>query len=153
MEVTRAASVAAAEDMLRRELAAMDRACSRFRADAEITLLHEQPGTWVPVSALLFEALQVAREMARWTGGAVDPTIGRRCARSATTATSRRSATGGRPWSARTACRGGGPWSSTPPPTRRSWLPGCCSTWARRPRPWPPTAPLVPSPRSGPASS
>jgi FAD:protein FMN transferase len=66
----------AAETVLRDELEAIDRACSRFRPDAELATLHERAGEWTRVSPLLFEALDTARRVARWTDGAVDPTVG-----------------------------------------------------------------------------
>lgn len=59
------------------ELAAIDRACSRFRADSELSRLNERPGEPVQISPLLFEALALALEAARMTDGDVDPTLGR----------------------------------------------------------------------------
>jgi thiamine biosynthesis lipoprotein len=66
----------AAESMLRAELLAIDHACSRFRPDSEIELLHRQSGRTMVVSPLLFEALEVALSVAERTHGAVDPTVG-----------------------------------------------------------------------------
>lgn len=65
-----------AEALLRDELDAVDRACSRFRPDAEIAGLCSAGGTWVTVSPLLFEAVAVACSVAEQTAGVVDPTIG-----------------------------------------------------------------------------
>jgi thiamine biosynthesis lipoprotein len=65
-----------AEAMLRREIDAIDRACSRFRPDSELAYLHRHAGRPVVVSPLLFEALEVAVAVAERTHGAVDPTIG-----------------------------------------------------------------------------
>jgi len=65
-----------AEAILRDELDAVDRTCSRFRADAEIGLLRSAGGTWVTVSPLLFEAVALACSIAEQTAGVVDPTIG-----------------------------------------------------------------------------
>lgn len=65
-----------AEDLLRTETEAIDRACSRFRADSELEFLHRQAGQAVVVSSLLFAALQVAVAVAEKTQGAVDPTVG-----------------------------------------------------------------------------
>jgi len=65
-----------AERILRDELSAIDGTCSRFRADSEISALHRAGGGAVKVSALLFEALEVACDVARRTQGAVDPTVG-----------------------------------------------------------------------------
>jgi thiamine biosynthesis lipoprotein len=66
----------AAERILRAELGAIDRACSRFRSDSELEMLHAEAGRTVRVSSLLFEALEVACSVAERTHGAVDPTVG-----------------------------------------------------------------------------
>ncbi len=66
----------AAECVLARQLEEIDLACSRFRDDSELAMLHAGAGRTVPVGALLFEALEVACDVARRTGGAVDPTVG-----------------------------------------------------------------------------
>lgn len=76
LTVTDHGLLADAEELLRAELAAVDRACSRFRADSEISWLHERAGTPVTVSPLLAEALAVALRAGRLTGGLVDPTVG-----------------------------------------------------------------------------
>lgn len=65
-----------AEAVLREELVAIDEACSRFRADSEITWLHGAAGSTVRISELLTEALRVALRAADVTGGLVDPTVG-----------------------------------------------------------------------------
>lgn len=67
----------AAARTLRARLDELDAACSRFRDDSEISLLHRQAGAAVPVSPLLFAALDVALVAAARTGGLVDPTVGR----------------------------------------------------------------------------
>jgi thiamine biosynthesis lipoprotein len=59
------------------ELEAIDRACSRFRPDSELSRLNAAPGRRALVGALLLEALQVAVRAAAVTDGLVDPTIGR----------------------------------------------------------------------------
>ena len=69
--------LAAAEDVLRDELAAIDAACSRFRPDSEIAAVHEQAGRGVVVGALLAQAITVALRAAELTDGLVDPTVGR----------------------------------------------------------------------------
>lgn len=66
-----------AERVLREELCAIDEACSRFRADSEISRLHERAGAAAGISPLLTEALSVALRAADLTGGLVDPTVGR----------------------------------------------------------------------------
>ena len=63
-------------DVLERELDAIDRACSRFRADSEISRLAESGGQWMSASRLLREALRAGISAADATGGAVDPTVG-----------------------------------------------------------------------------
>ncbi len=65
-----------AAQLLAQELDDIDRACSRFRDDSELQLVHANAGRPVPVGDLLFEALDVAVEVAVRTGGAVDPTVG-----------------------------------------------------------------------------
>jgi thiamine biosynthesis lipoprotein len=62
--------------ILRRELAAIDAAASRFRTDSELSRLNAAAGRPVRVSALMFEAVEVALRAARVTGGVVDPTVG-----------------------------------------------------------------------------
>ncbi|HEY2542128.1 MAG TPA: FAD:protein FMN transferase [Gaiellaceae bacterium] len=63
-------------EVLERELAAIDLACSRFRDDSEISHLSQAGGEWMPASGLLREALAVGIAAADATGGAVDPTVG-----------------------------------------------------------------------------
>lgn len=60
-----------------RELDAIDRACSRFRADSELVRVNRSGGAPVVVGPLLLEALHVALEGARASEGLVDPTVGR----------------------------------------------------------------------------
>ncbi|HEX3778750.1 MAG TPA: FAD:protein FMN transferase [Pseudonocardiaceae bacterium] len=62
--------------LLRTGLAEIDQACSRFRADSEISRLHANAGREVAISPLLTEALEVALRAARLTDGIVDPTVG-----------------------------------------------------------------------------
>jgi thiamine biosynthesis lipoprotein len=65
-------AVAAVEE----EISAIDRTCSRFRPDSELTLVNGRGGTTTPVSPLLLDALGVALEAARLTDGLLDPTVG-----------------------------------------------------------------------------
>jgi thiamine biosynthesis lipoprotein len=74
--ITAAEHADEAERLLRAEVEAMDLACSRFRPDSELSFLHASAGRTVEVSPLLFEALDVAYEVAERTHGAVDPTVG-----------------------------------------------------------------------------
>ena len=67
--------LAPAEVALRSGIERFDLACSRFRPDSEISMLHDSPGTWMCVSDLLFDALVVALDVAEQTQGIVDPTI------------------------------------------------------------------------------
>ena len=79
--VTEPAALEPACRMLHADLAAVDAACSRFRADSEIAALDRAPQVAgrtgpVRVSPLLAEALGVALRAASRTGGDVDPTVG-----------------------------------------------------------------------------
>jgi thiamine biosynthesis lipoprotein ApbE len=66
-----------AEELLRDELAAVDEACSRFRADSELTAVNTAAGRPVRVGALLLAAVDAALWAAEATDGLVDPTVGR----------------------------------------------------------------------------
>ncbi len=66
----------AALALLADDLAALDRACSRFRPDSELRLLERRGGRPTRVSPLLFEAVETACAVAARTAGIVDPTIG-----------------------------------------------------------------------------
>jgi thiamine biosynthesis lipoprotein len=63
--------------MLAAELAAIDAACSRFRADSELSRLNRAGGRVLAISPLLTEALAAAIAAAQATDGDVDPTCGR----------------------------------------------------------------------------
>lgn len=52
--------------------------CTRFDARSELMRLTTQIGVAVPASAILFEAVQFALEVAEHSGGAFDPTVGHR---------------------------------------------------------------------------
>jgi thiamine biosynthesis lipoprotein len=54
-----------------------DHACSRFRADSELSAVNAAAGAAVRVGSVLLEAVIVALRAARLTGGDVDPTVGR----------------------------------------------------------------------------
>lgn len=69
-------AIVEAEAILRDELAAIDRSCSRFRADSEISRAHRAGGYPTIISPLLTKVIQAALEIAEQTGGAVDPTVG-----------------------------------------------------------------------------
>jgi thiamine biosynthesis lipoprotein len=76
LAVTDPERLAVAEHVLRTELQAIDAACSRFRADSEISRLCRQAGTAVTISPLLAEAPRIALRAAELTDGLVDPTVG-----------------------------------------------------------------------------
>jgi len=65
-----------AEKAVRRTLREIDQTCSRFRADSEISRLHERAGRLTTMSPLLAEAVDVAIRAAELTDGLVDPTVG-----------------------------------------------------------------------------
>ena len=75
--VTDEAHLDAAVEALRGDLHDLDRACSRFAFDSELSAVNRSPDVDIPVSDLLFEALETALDVARRTDGLVDPTIGR----------------------------------------------------------------------------
>jgi thiamine biosynthesis lipoprotein len=72
--VTDSRCLAGARSMLSEDLAAVDLACSRFRADSELCAL--RGGHAQQVSPLLAEAIAVALRAAELTEGDVDPTVG-----------------------------------------------------------------------------
>lgn len=74
--VTAPARLGDAEAALRADVADLDAAASRFRADSELSRLHTRPGVETTVTPLLAEAIGVALRAARLTAGLVDPTVG-----------------------------------------------------------------------------
>jgi FAD:protein FMN transferase len=74
--VTSPGALAAACNLLAVETAAIDAACSRFRADSEISLVNRAGGGVVEVSDLFARALRTALTGAAVTDGDVDPTCG-----------------------------------------------------------------------------
>jgi len=70
------AAIEQAARLVADEIAAFDRACSRFRPDSELLRLEHAAGRPFPVTPLLFDALEHAVHAARATDGAVDPTVG-----------------------------------------------------------------------------
>jgi thiamine biosynthesis lipoprotein len=73
--VTEERAGAEATRLLRAELEAIDRACSRFRADSELSWVNASAGRVLRISRLLADAIGVALRAAERTGGAVDPTV------------------------------------------------------------------------------
>jgi len=70
-------ALGAARASVESQLDAIDRACSRFRADSELSRLNARAGRPTYVGPLLLEALEVALRAAALTDGDVDPTVGR----------------------------------------------------------------------------
>lgn len=75
--VTDPATLPDARRELVRLLREVDLLASRFRTDSELTALNRRAGERVRVSRRLFEAVALAVDVARRTGGLVDPTVGR----------------------------------------------------------------------------
>ncbi|ODU01383.1 MAG: thiamine biosynthesis protein [Pseudonocardia sp. SCN 72-86] len=74
--VTEPGALRTATAALHADLAALDRAASRFRADSEIRAAERAAGREVVVSRLLADALDAALRAAELTDGLVDPTVG-----------------------------------------------------------------------------
>jgi thiamine biosynthesis lipoprotein len=74
--VVEGAALEAADALLRTELDAVDRACSRFREDSDLSLVNRNAGRPVPVGSYLIGALDAALRVAAMTGGLVDPLLG-----------------------------------------------------------------------------
>nr|WP_254703424.1 FAD:protein FMN transferase [Pseudarthrobacter sp. C4D7] len=68
--------LAAAGDIVRDVVADVDLACSRFRADSELTRLQPLMAAGVGISPMFRLLLERALDAARLTGGDVDPTLG-----------------------------------------------------------------------------
>ena len=93
-------------------LGEIDRTCSRFRDDSDLSRVNRRPGAWVDVDPTLARAVSVAVEAATESDGLVDPLLGHRWSSSATTGTS--------PSSTRSrTCRRSSPCLSSPARTRR----------------------------------
>jgi thiamine biosynthesis lipoprotein ApbE len=79
--VTDPDKISEARELLSEDLAELDRACSRFRPDSEVSQLGHTPAgpsglVTATVSPLLAEAVSVALRAASLTDGDVDPTVG-----------------------------------------------------------------------------
>jgi FAD:protein FMN transferase len=70
------AAIESARELVRAETAAMDEACSRFRADSELARVNALAGLPVRVGPLLAEVVCAALRAAEATSGDVDPTCG-----------------------------------------------------------------------------
>jgi thiamine biosynthesis lipoprotein len=71
-----AAALPVARAAVANELDAIDRACSRFRADSELSRVNAARGRRTEVGPLLVDAVLAALRAARVTDGDVDPTVG-----------------------------------------------------------------------------
>ena len=65
-----------ARDAVSAEMAVIDAACSRFRADSELEALNRSAGHPVRVGPVLLEAIELSLRAAVLTDGDLDPTIG-----------------------------------------------------------------------------
>jgi thiamine biosynthesis lipoprotein len=74
--VTEPSSLEEAVRLVGTMLDAVDLACSRFRHDSELALRREEIARSATVTPLLATLMESALAAARWTGGAVDPTLG-----------------------------------------------------------------------------
>jgi thiamine biosynthesis lipoprotein len=77
LAVTDPSALSGARREVESELDAIDRACSRFRPDSELSRLNARAGRPMQASPLFSDALEVALRAAELTGGDVDPTVGR----------------------------------------------------------------------------
>ncbi|HSZ05202.1 MAG TPA: FAD:protein FMN transferase [Solirubrobacteraceae bacterium] len=77
LRVTDPAGLGNARTAVECELDAIDRACSRFRADSELSRVNARAGRSTSASPLLMQALELALRAAEITDGDVDPTVGR----------------------------------------------------------------------------
>ena len=68
--------VGEAERILRDRIEELDRACSRFRSDSELSRLQEAGARTARVSRVLYDAVAAALWAASSSGGLVDPTVG-----------------------------------------------------------------------------
>ena len=74
--VTDPAALATARSAVEDVIEAFDVACSRFRADSELSGVNAAAGTAVRTTPLLLDAVEAALRAAQVTEGDVDPTVG-----------------------------------------------------------------------------
>ncbi|WP_067677961.1 FAD:protein FMN transferase [Nocardia miyunensis] len=79
--VTDPAHLTAAQEAVREYLDAVDRACSRFRDDSELSRLTAHQGRPAVIGPVFAEYLHAALTVAEETAGDVDPTVGAALAR------------------------------------------------------------------------
>lgn len=70
------ADLAPAVELAEAVLAEVDRACSRFRPDSDLSVANRRAGRWTEVDPLLAAAVAVAVDAAQQTDGLVDPCLG-----------------------------------------------------------------------------
>ncbi len=76
LKVTDPDTLCSARAIVEGDLARVDRACSRFRPDSDLSRVNARAGRMVRVEPLLLEAIDVALRAARLTDGDVDPALG-----------------------------------------------------------------------------
>jgi thiamine biosynthesis lipoprotein len=76
LRVTDPQALDPARAVVEADLDRVDSACSRFRADSDLSRVNANPGRLIPVDRLLLEAIDVALRAARLTDGDVDPALG-----------------------------------------------------------------------------
>ncbi len=76
LHVTDAGDLSRARERAAALLDEVDRACSRFRADSDLSRANARAGSWTVVSPVLAAAVRVALRAAAVTDGLVDPTLG-----------------------------------------------------------------------------
>jgi thiamine biosynthesis lipoprotein len=76
LALTDSDALAPARSIVEQQLDEIDRACSRFRTDSELTRVNTCAGRTVHIDPLLLEAIEIALRAAELTDGDVDPTIG-----------------------------------------------------------------------------
>jgi FAD:protein FMN transferase len=69
-------ALARAVEVVEQMVAEFDHACSRFRADSELSLLNASSGRAISVGPVLLDAVSASVRAARLTDGDVDPTVG-----------------------------------------------------------------------------
>lgn len=77
LTLTNPACLDAAESIVRQVIAEVERACSRFDPDSELQRLQPSLAAATAISPMLSRLVRHGLEAATWTGGAVDPTLGR----------------------------------------------------------------------------
>ncbi|WP_022881238.1 FAD:protein FMN transferase [Gryllotalpicola ginsengisoli] len=78
--ITEPSRLRTAHRLVDETLAEVERACSRFRPDSELSLLRGRMAGGVAVSRTLAALVDAALRAAAWTDGDVDPTVGLRLA-------------------------------------------------------------------------